>query len=50
MLVAIAALEIIAAHPIVLEVADHGLDRGAAPHLARKAFQAFQRRLSSTDG
>lgn len=33
--VAVAALEMVAAHPVaVLEMADHGLDGSATPHLA----------------
>jgi hypothetical protein len=35
----ISALEIVAAHPMaVLEMADHGLDGGPAPHLAADGF------------
>src|ERR687898_404814 len=37
--VAVSALEIVAAHPMaVLEVADHGLNGGAAAHLAEDGF------------
>ena len=37
--VAIATLEIVATHPvIVFEVADHGLDGGSASHLATDGF------------
>jgi hypothetical protein len=37
--VAVAALEMVAAHPVViLEMADHRLDSGATPHLAADDF------------
>jgi hypothetical protein len=37
--VAVAALERVAAHPVVvLEMADHRLDGGATPHLAADGF------------
>src|SRR5260370_42555246 len=37
--IAVAALEVVAAHAVVvLDVADHGLDGGAAAHLAADGF------------